>query len=245
MTRSDLIDRYNRDGFAIARDAFTPTDLVAVADSMQYVLDKGHTPNGNSIDSAILEREEESHDLVYKASHALGSSSSTYRLLGHSTILETVAYLWGVPESQVHLTPMYLIAQLPSDGRFDYTWHQDAAYYKRFREVLTLWFPVTHAASVENGTISVVSGSHHHGMRPAETHQRHGFFRQIEAEVAEDEQEQPLTINVGDCCLLHGHTVHRSVANRSAVPRVTGVVRLVNLAHEDVYDRELFYCTHK
>ena len=245
MSPSDLMHSYHKDGFAIAKDAFKLSDLLAVADSMQYVLEKGHTSNGNSIDDVILEREQENHDLVYKASHALGSSSSTYRLLGRSPILETVAHLWGVAETQVHLTPMYLIAQLPSDGRFDYTWHQDAAYYRRFREVLTLWFPITHAASVENGTISVLSGSHLQGMRPTATHQRHGFFRQIEADVAEDEQEKPLLIDVGDCCLLHGHTVHRSVANRSTVPRVTGVVRLVNLTDEDVYDRELFYCTHK
>jgi ectoine hydroxylase-related dioxygenase (phytanoyl-CoA dioxygenase family) len=245
MSRSDLMDSYHKDGFAIARGAFKPGNLLAVADSMRYVLEKGHVPNGQSIDGVIMEREQEDHDLVYKASHALGSSSSTYRLLGQSPILEMVAQLWGVRETQVHLTPMYLIAQLPSDGRFDYTWHQDAAYYRRFREVLTLWFPITHAASVENGTISVLSASHLQGMRAAATHQRHGFFRQIEAVVAEDEQQKPLNMEVGDCCLLHGHSVHRSVANRSAVPRVTGVVRLVNLAHEDVYDRELFYCTHK
>src|ERR1700730_7689635 len=132
MIRSELMDSYHKDGFAIAKDVFQAADLSAVADSMRYVLEKGHIPNGHSIDGLILEREQEDHDLVYKASHALGSSSSVYRLLGRSPIMEMVADLWRVTETQVHLTPMYLIAQLPSDGRFDYTWHQDAAYYRRF-----------------------------------------------------------------------------------------------------------------
>jgi ectoine hydroxylase-related dioxygenase (phytanoyl-CoA dioxygenase family) len=244
---SELKRSYLENGYAIAKNVFQPQALSAVAGTMRTILDKGRPRSESSIDEMILERESENHALVYNSANSVGSSASTYQLLGGSPILDIVADFWSVKVTDLHLMPMYLLVQLPSDGRFDYAWHQDGAYYDWCHELATLWFPLTREASVENGTIGCVGGSHLQGLRPAETYKRHGFFRQIEAEVTEDETvtEDPLYVGVGDCCIMHGHTVHRSMPNQSSVPRVTGIVRLVNIGREDSYARDQFYCIHK
>src|SRR5947209_5123753 len=233
-----MTDIYRRAGYVIAESIFSREALTCVAEAMRATLDKAHVPGGASIEELIAEREAENHSLVYEAANSIGSSAGTYQLLGGSTILDVVAGLIGCKVSDLHLMPMYLIVQLPSDERFDYAWHQDGAYYEWCRELVTLWFPINHGANMERGTISVIDGSHQAGLRPAETYKRHGFFRQIEVAAGEEAaQEKPLSVGLGDCCIMDGHTLHRSVSNRSAVPRVTGVLRLANMPRQDHHDR--------
>ena len=113
--------------------------------------------------------------------------------------------------------------------------------------MVTLWFPVNRPVGPDCGTISVIPASHKEGRRPADTYLRGGYFRQIEAKPSEREaaDEQALGLQLGDCCVMDGNLLHRSVANRSATPRVAAVARLVHLAKLHSYDRERFYCVHK
>jgi len=242
-----LRSEYLNSGYVIARNIFRPEALSAIANTMRSTLNKGRAPGNESLDALIMEREVENHALVYNSSHSLGSSAATYQLLGASAILDLVASLANYNIADLHMMPMYLLVQLPSDERFDYAWHQDGAYYQQWKELVTLWFPITHAANTKSGTISCITGSHRDGLRPAETYKRHGFFRQIETDIDDTEmqKEDAFELEVGDCCIMHGHAVHRSIGNRSLVPRVSGIVRLVNMARQDSYDRETLYCTHK
>jgi ectoine hydroxylase-related dioxygenase (phytanoyl-CoA dioxygenase family) len=59
------------------------------------------------------------------------------------------------------------------------------------------------------------------------------------------EQERILDLALGDCCIMEGNLVHRSVANRSNSPRVAGLVRMANNASQPVYERDRYYCVHK
>ena len=209
---------------------------------------KGHPDQASlSLDDLILAREAEDHSQVYRASQSVGSASATYRLLGSSGILNIVCGLTGFDPAELHLMPMYLIVQLPGDERFDYGWHQDGAYYDWCEEFVALWFPVNRAVSGETGTISVIPQSHSEGRREANTYLRNGFFRQIDAKPGEQEatHEQVLDMQLGDCCIMDGNLIHRSVSNRSATPRVAGVVRLAHLGKLSSYERERFYCVHK
>jgi ectoine hydroxylase-related dioxygenase (phytanoyl-CoA dioxygenase family) len=244
---AEMKSEYLKTGYVIARNIFRPEALAVIAETMRSTLSKGYASGHTSLDDLILKREVENHDLVYKGSHSLGSSAATYQLLGASPILDLVASLSDFNIADLHMMPMYLLVQLPSDERFDYAWHQDGAYYRQWEELVTLWFPITHAANPQSGTISCINGSHRDGLRPAETYKRHGFFRQIEANIDETEiqQEHAFELEVGDCCIMHGHAIHRSIGNRSLVPRVSGIVRLVNMARQDAYDREMLYCVHK
>jgi hypothetical protein len=221
-----------------------------ICQSLRAILEKSgdaHADSARSLDELILDREASDHSLVYKAAQSLGSSAATYQLLGSSGVLDLVCRVTGFRKSDLHLMPMYLIVQLPSDERFDYSWHQDGSYYPWCQDFLTLWFPVNRGTKRDTGTISMIPGSHTVGPRETDTFLKNGFFKQVQARLqpGEEEQEEVLETELGDCCIMNGNTVHRSVANRSKSPRVAGVLRIANLATQKSYDRERFYCTHK
>jgi hypothetical protein len=253
--RGDLRKTYANDGYVIAKQIFSASSLEALRQSLGSVLSKGETnqnQHGNlgsagDLNYLILKREAEDHSLVYKASQSIGSSATGYQLLGASGIIDEIARVTGFEVPNIHLMPMYFITQLPRDERFDYVWHQDGAYYTWAKEMLTLWFPVNRATKKETGTISVLPGSHISGLRPTETRVRSESFRQYESRLEENEAEREtvLELDLGDCCIMHGDTVHRSVANRSTTPRIAGLLRVVNMASLPAYERERFYCVHK
>jgi ectoine hydroxylase-related dioxygenase (phytanoyl-CoA dioxygenase family) len=244
----DLRESYLDNGYVIAKHLFDRDNLTLLCDSVRAVLEKsGKTGERDDLNDVILKKEAQDHGLVYQAAQSVGSSAAVYQLLGSSPIFKAINAVTGFETSQLHLMPLYLIVQLPSDERFDYTWHQDGAYYPWCQDFLTLWFPVNRNAGRDNGTISMIPGSHKSGPRDADTSLRHGYFKQIESKLRTEEigQEAVLDFELGDCCIMNGNTVHRSVANRSKTPRVAGVLRMASMATQTSYDRERFYCTHK
>jgi phytanoyl-CoA hydroxylase len=244
----ELRESYIDNGYVIAKQIFDRDNLALLCESVRAVLEKsGKTSEHDSLNDVILKKEAKDHGLVYQAAQSVGSSAAVYQLLGSSPIFKAINAVTGFETSQLHLMPLYLIVQLPSDERFDYTWHQDGAYYPWCHDFMTLWFPVNRSTGRDNGTISMIPGSHKLGPREADTSLRHGYFKQIESKLQTEEvaREQVLDFELGDCCIMNGNTVHRSVANRSKTPRVAGVLRMASMATQASYDREKFYCTHK
>jgi ectoine hydroxylase-related dioxygenase (phytanoyl-CoA dioxygenase family) len=247
---NELHQSYSSEGYVIAKHIFDSGSLSELCQSFKSFLNKLGTddsPLECSINDAIMKREAQDHSIVYRSSQAVGSGAATYALLGGSGIFDMISDLTGFQKSQLHLMPMYLIVQIPSDERFDYTWHQDGSYYPWSPDFLTLWFPVNRRTGGNEGTISLIPGSHRYGVRETETFLKHGFFKQIQSKLRDEEEsrETVLELDLGDCCIMNGNTIHRSVANRSATPRVAAVVRIVNLATIQSYDRDKFYCSHK
>jgi ectoine hydroxylase-related dioxygenase (phytanoyl-CoA dioxygenase family) len=250
LKRSLVRESYTADGYVVAKQVFGSSSLTLLRQSLRRVLEKSASDDKEeqiSLEELILKREAQDHSLIYKASQSVGSSAATYQLLGSSGILDVISSVTGFEKADLHVMPMYLIVQIPSDGRFDYTWHQDGSYYPWCQDFLTLWFPVNRSTKRDTGTISLIPGSHRYGPRETETFLRDGFFKQIQSKLlfGEEAREEVLEVELGDCCIMSGNTVHRSVANRSNSPRVAGVLRIANLAKQQGYDRERFYCTHK
>jgi ectoine hydroxylase-related dioxygenase (phytanoyl-CoA dioxygenase family) len=246
-----LRESYRESGYVVAKQIFPLGALALLRQSLRSILDKSASGDGSeaglSLDELILKREAQDHSVVYNAAQSVGSSAATYQLLGSSEIFDVVSEVTGYEKASLHIMPMYLIIQLPSDERFDYTWHQDGAYYPWCKDFLALWFPINRSVNRETGTISVIRGSHHEGPRESDTFLRNGFFKQIQAKLQSDEpdQEEVIETDLGDCCIMSGNAVHRSVANRSGSPRVAGVLRIASLGPQQSYDRERFYCVHK
>lgn len=244
-----MSEAYCSEGYVIAKQSFGTESLSLLRETLRVVLEKSGNEDDRflNLEELILKREAQNHSLVYEAAQSVGSSAATYNLLGSSGILDTVAAATGFERSSLHLMPLYLVIQLPSDERFDYVWHQDGSYYAWCKDFLTLWFPVNRSTKRDTGTISVIPGSHQRGPRETETFFRHGYFKQMQSQLSDGEeaQEQALEVDLGDCCIMNGNTVHRSVANRSASPRAAGVLRIASLAGRQAYERDRFYCSHK
>jgi ectoine hydroxylase-related dioxygenase (phytanoyl-CoA dioxygenase family) len=241
---------YAEAGYAVAKDVFTTSALEALRQSFRSVLSKSltdPTTQNLTLDELVLTCEKQDHNLVYESAQSVGSSAATYQLLGSSFIFDLVSEITGFRKTELHVLPMYFVIQLPSDERFDYAWHQDGSYYPWCNEFLTLWFPVNRKAAQQSGTISVIPGSHQSGLRRTNVFLRNGFFKQMQAELENGEEgaEQALEIELGNCCIMDGNTVHRSVANHSSSPRIAGLLRIANVGAQQSYERERFYCAHK
>jgi len=241
---------YSTDGYVCVKQIFSKESLGVLCESLRSVLEKAEAApvdHSCTLDDLILTREKQDHGLVYKAAQSVGSSAATYQLIGGSGIFDAISSATGFEKSNLHLMPMYLVIQLPSDERFDYTWHQDGTYYPWCQDFLTLWFPVNRSTTHTTGTISLIPGSHRDGPRETDTFLKHGFFKQMQSKLqaGEQDREEVLDVELGDCCIMSGNTVHRSVANRCASPRVAGVLRIANLNTQQAYERERFYCVHK
>ncbi|HLG98217.1 MAG TPA: phytanoyl-CoA dioxygenase family protein [Bryobacteraceae bacterium] len=237
---------YAESGYLVMGQAFSGDKLTSLLGTLCQRLSNAVT-GSDSVDELVMAAEAENHKIVYEAAQSVGSAASTYRLLGDGGFLDNVCQITGFRESELHIMPLYLIIQLPSDERFDYGWHQDRAYYDWCDEMATIWLPVNRPATATTGTISVIPGSHRKSARESETYLRSGFFRQIEARVEPDEAaaHKVLELNPGECCIMNGDLVHRSIANRSSSPRIAGVVRLANVPAKMRYERERFFCVHK
>ena len=245
---SERREHYAKNGYVILRQLFRPERLHCLAQTLRCALPTVQDDiDTRSVESDVLSAEAADHKFVYNAAQSVGSSAAAYSILGGEHTLDSITDVTGYEETCIHVLPMYLIIQLPGDDRFDYGWHQDGAYYPWADQMTTLWFPVNRATNAETGTISVIPGSHTDKIRGSQTSFRNGYFKQIITELkeAEPQSEQMLDMEPGDCCLMDGSLVHRSVPNRADSPRVAGVVRMINVPMHTPYERDRFYCVHK
>lgn len=217
-------------GFYIATDAIPQEALAGIRDVLADALGKSASATDISLDDLIMLREREDHNLVYQASLCVGSSASAYQLIGDRSFLDLISNIANLDLRNTHIMPLAVQVQLPGDQRFDYKWHQESTYYPWCPDVLTIWFPIVRPSKRADGTMAVIPGSHRDGQRDARTYFSYQNFRQIEPQIKEVEavSATPIEINVGDICVFDANMVHCSEPNLTKVPRVTGILRLVN-----------------
>ncbi len=96
-------------------------------------------------------------------------------------------------------------------------WHQDFSYYPHTNTDLVTALIFLDDASIENGCLRVLPGSHLHGLV---SHEEGGFFRG-KAQGVIDEQAVSIEVPAGSVLLLHCLTLHASDRNESTLPRRT------------------------
>lgn len=220
---------FETNGFCIVKNAFSQTLLDELAKSLKNILKREET--NVSLDQLILDREVENHQIVYNASATVGSSAAAYRLLGNSEIISILEAISGISAHRIHIMPMHVQIQCPSDERFDYKWHQESSFYPMYPDVLSVWFPLLRPSSCLTGTMAVIPGSHKKGKRDANMYFSHEKFRQIEPVVEDYEENYQIVIeiNPGDVCIFHPDLVHKSLGNQGRLPRLTGIVRAIDI----------------
>lgn len=107
---------------------------------------------------------------------------------------------------------------IKSAGKPGQAWHQDEFYIPtRDRSLLGAWIPLDQA-TVENGCLWVLPGSHQAGIIwPTRDHADSRFDASKEAYGFPWTEDDAVAVEVepGDVVLFHGHLLHRSLNNRS------------------------------
>lgn len=127
-----------------------------------------------------------------------------------------------------------------NSGAWGQPWHQDS-YYFRFDTgpQVGLWLAIS-AATVENGCLSVIPGSHKQDVQPHVPDKRPGANQgYTEIEGIDDGAARIVEMAPGDLLVFHSHLMHKSVDNRSNDRRMAmvyhyGVAGTRNLAPPEI-----------
>lgn len=221
---SDLVERFERDGFAILRKVIDP-ELVAEGDRhVRWLM--ARYPE--------LRPEHLHHPLIR-------DDAFWVRLVSDERLLDIAERFLG---PDLACFTAHYICKPPGDGHA-VLWHQDGAYWKlEPMEALTVWLAVD-ATTPENGCLRMLPGSHRIALETPEVcHDPPNmlFSRSPKALVeAWLSRVEPVDICLepGDVSIHHPHLLHGSGPNRSSHRRCgldIGYMRSTTLIeNEDLY----------
>ena len=214
-------DSWTRDGYFIRRGAVAPATGAAMADELiariradppsahpderAYFLDGGLLvqPEGKTPKGA-----QQPEDFVAKLfnAHLVG----TARDFAHSALAaEIVADLLG-PDIDVFQTQFIL----KNPGAWGQPWHQDSYYFQFDQQPqIGLWLAITEA-TLENGCLSVLPGSHKLPIQTHDPDERPGANQGYTVvRTADESKAVPVLMDPGDRLVFHSYLLHRSVDN--------------------------------
>ncbi len=157
-------------------------------------------------------------------SHTMNAGPEVFRLLTIPRLLDIVESVIGpeiysnpVQHTRIKPPARYLPAAVTDSNIAATTWHQDAGVINPEADgtdMLTVWLAVTDA-TIENGCLIVERGSHHENLTPHCPGTAASATTYIPESIIDWDRVVPLEVKAGGAVLLHKHTEHGSLDNRS------------------------------
>ena len=213
MSYDHLVKEFEKNGFVVLQDVFSPSEIAAVSNEVDRVIE-GKCSN-------LPETE-----IVYEPDTSPRRVRNAFRLhIYDSKFLETAKHpeligpldailgkslrLYG---SQVFAKPARVGTVVPA--------HQDMPYWPfEPYELVSAWIALDDS-TIQNGCVRYVAGSHKLGMLPhapsGVVGNSLGLLDNVRVAALE---ERPVEVRRGSVILHHSLTVHRSEANQSDRPR--------------------------
>jgi ectoine hydroxylase len=192
-----LAARYERDGFVILPDVFSPAECATLKTEARRVLTERAKP-GSSVHVHV------------------SAVSPTFRTLAEDPrLVEPLSQV--MPQGVMFLSDK--IVYKSADKKYATPWHIDCFYWRNTRPKLSVWIPLDDATAV-NGTLTVVPGSHKKDWRMVKMGLPSGDF-QYEINGAEWKEGDVVTcaISRGTAIIFSDRLVHGSTANTAGKDR--------------------------
>jgi phytanoyl-CoA hydroxylase len=207
LSRAELFDR---DGFVAVHDLLAPGEV----DAYRALYDRflaGAIPVG-SRRSDLGAAVDATRPGVENITQIMWPSDSAPELLGSSAYVRALAVARELLGTDMAFDFDMLIDKAPRT-RTPTPWHQDAAYWIDLpdRRAASCWIALDEA-TVDNGCMWFVPGSHRRPMRPHRAAGRGGGA--LECDGSEDEGT-PVPLRAGSCTFHAGGTMHYSRGNSS------------------------------
>jgi ectoine hydroxylase-related dioxygenase (phytanoyl-CoA dioxygenase family) len=213
------VERYHRDGFDFPIPVLTPAE----ARGLRRRLEAAEAAHGGRLGAELRQKP-----------HLLFTWVAD--LVRHPAILDAVESVLG-PDLLVWSSSFFI---KEAGDRAFVSWHQDATYWGLSAPtVVTAWVAVTDA-TVENGAMRMVPGSHGDQLAHRDTFAPHNLLsrgQEIAVEV-DEARGVDVVLRAGEMSLHHVRMVHGSPANRSGDRRIGLAIRYIptsvrQLAGED------------
>jgi phytanoyl-CoA hydroxylase len=135
---------------------------------------------------------------------------------------------------------------LKNPGAWGQPWHQDAFYFDfDTSPQIGLWLAISEA-TLENGCLSVLPGSHKDEVQEHGPDKRAGSnYGYREVDVANNDQAVPVLMQPGDLLVFHSHLLHKSVDNLGVARREamvlhyapTGSINQADARQKSIHDK--------
>lgn len=231
MMSVEECEQWDQDGYFIRRKAVGPAIGKAMADELIALVredppsdhpgERAYVMSGELLvqpEGKIPEQAAQPEDYVAKLfnAHLVG----TTRDFAQSDLAAgIVAELLG-PDIDVFQTQFII----KNPGAWGQPWHQDSYYFHFDQQPqVGLWLAITEA-TLENGCLSVLPGSHKLPIQPHDTDDRPGANQGYTVvRNVDDSKAVPVLMEPGDLLVFHSYLLHRSVDNRGSGRRAAMV----------------------
>ncbi|MCX6018507.1 MAG: phytanoyl-CoA dioxygenase family protein [Chloroflexi bacterium] len=204
---------FKENGFLVLQDAFTAAEIDLLSKETTEIcrgergLFKGIEPAApDDTDADVLKRY-----LCIHFPHKI--SKPMFNTLGQSSITSTLTQVIG-PNVKCMQSMLFIKAS----GKPGQAWHQDEFYIPtRDRSLLGAWIAMDDA-TVENGCLWVIPGSHKHGILWPQHQQRDRRFdcaNETTSFPYTDDDAVPVEVKKGTVVFFNGYLLHRSLPNYS------------------------------
>ncbi len=210
-TPADLRERFDRDGFAILEDAFSPAEVAELnADAAR--LCRGELGQISNAPEALDGESDEDIMRRYLCIHFPHKFSEVaLRAMSNAAIVAALNAVIG-PDVKAMQSMLFIKAE----GKPGQAWHQDEYFIpSRDRSLTASWIALDDA-TIENGCLWVLPGSHRAGViYPDHEHDDQRFDCAIEAYdfPYRDEDAVPVELKAGSAIIFNGYLLHRSLPN--------------------------------
>ena len=229
MSDTEIVDRYQRDGYVVVADALDNADLDPMRDFIDAAVDQYASEQYTRGDLVSLHSDEPFERRYAAICEEQGISPrdwgfgsfgpAFYGLYTHPSILRIVGLLLG-EEVTVIASPS-LRQKLPGSAVTSFPWHQDSHYFDQTEvgrmekhtedlHMVSVWVPLVDA-TVANGCCWVIGGSHRWGLLDA----MRGEDRNVRMSTDVEARGTPVPVEVpvGGAFFFTNLTVHASKQN--------------------------------
>jgi phytanoyl-CoA hydroxylase len=233
-----LLADWERDGFCLLRDFADPDVLGSMlARVIETVRAKASgadiAPCYVVAESATMARATSPEEAVSKLFRVHREVAVFRDFCSDDAVLDIVESVLG---SELDCFLSQFIFKHP--GALGQPWHQDAFYFPFDRgPQVGLWLAVTEA-TLENGPLWVVPGSHRDPVHDVVPDRReHANISYVEIVDRDTSSAQPVLMHPGDLLVFHSHLMHKSTDNQSGAMRAAmvfhyGETGTVDRSHE-------------
>ena len=233
MDFSELREFFDRDGFVIVRDFWSPEQIEHVQSAFKKIVAAfveqaaaAHDVTATSLPSigsspcdGLMFLEDIDHSYVAQVYDTFACCPDMFSLVGNPDLTQLVNRLHGdEPRAPLYTYTPRLRIDPPQDDRRTYGWHQEVFYTLPHSVPIQLWAPLFFPSTAENGAIEVCPVSHARGIFPSTWEEPDGRATQIIVKDDEIDKYDPLLceLSVGDLVLFSGFLLHRSGSNTSS-----------------------------
>lgn len=211
VTNHQLLEQFDRDGFAVLTGALSATEVAELnAEALRICRGeagpvRGLVPDAaDQSDDAVIRRYACIHQ-PHKLSPVIGAT------LAHPRVVDALTTLIGP-----NVKAMQSMLFTKGEGKTGQAWHQDEYFIPtRDRSLTAAWIALDDA-TIENGCLWALPGSHRRGIIfPDREHDDVRFDCSIEAFdfPYADEDAVPLEVSAGSVIMFDGYLLHRSLPN--------------------------------